>query len=83
MKPLDFVRTPKGGIALVRETNNGGRSAAIEFVDGNPHRERCAWWDAHELTVTSSLPLLLANGLAHPFGRGRSDAAEFFGEAKR
>jgi len=30
MKPLDFVRTPGGGIGIITETNDGGTRARSE-----------------------------------------------------
>lgn len=79
-KPLDFVRTPKGAIALVTETNDEGRSASIRFLGGgSPTGEKSAWWeDGDGLVVIDSLPRLLADATAHPFGRGRYDVAYFF-----
>lgn len=32
MKPLDFVMTPKGGIGLITETNDGGKKASIDYI---------------------------------------------------
>ncbi len=82
MKPLDFVRTPEGAVALVTETNgpyNGlGRQASITFI-GAHRGEKSAWWDEDELVVIDSLPRLLAHCTAHPFGRGKVDVEKFFG----
>ena len=86
MKPLDFVRTPKGAIALVTETNppeNGmGRQASISFI-GPSLGERNAWWDEDELEVIDSLPRLLASCTKHPFGKGKADVETFFGIPKK
>ena len=79
MKALDFVRTPKGALALVTETNNAGKSASITFVGCCETGEKNAWWDANDLAVVDSLPRLLAVCTAHPFGTGSKDAESFFG----
>lgn len=81
LKPLDFVKTPKGAIALVTETNNGGKEASISFIGGgNPTYEKNAWWKAGEgLIKIDSLPWLIARATAHPFGRGLEDAKNVFG----
>lgn len=84
MKPLDFVRTPQGAIALVTEVNQpiqpGSKSqASITFIGGgNPTGERNAWWREGELVVVDSLPRLLAKGLCHPFGNGKPVAEDTF-----
>jgi hypothetical protein len=80
MKPLDFVKTPKGNIALVTETNNGGKMASIAFIGGgNPSGEHNAWWrECDGLIVIDSLPRILALNTAHPFGTGRDDVKLFF-----
>lgn len=67
MKPLDFVMTPKGGIGLITETNDGGKQASIEYIY-NPNNEYNAWWYEKELKVLISLPRLLALSTCHPFG---------------
>ena len=79
MKTLDFVRTPKGAIAFVTETNDAGLKASITFIGPNTTNERNAWWNIYELTVIDSLPRLLAASTAHPFGTGREDVNQFFG----
>lgn len=80
MKPLDFVRTPNGAIAIVTETNmtQGHHIACIDFIGTNLTQERNAWWYEEELQVIDSLPHLLARELAHPFGRGLEMADKFF-----
>ena len=77
MQPLDIVRTPKGGIAIISETNDGGTSASIRWL-GPPTDERSAWWRMGELEVVNSLPRVLAMMTAHPFGKGKRDVAQFF-----
>lgn len=64
MKPLDIVRTPKGALALVTETNGNGTSALITYIGGNPHGEYIAWWrQVDGLVVVDSLPNLLARSM--------------------
>jgi hypothetical protein len=80
MKALDFVKTPKGFIALIKETNNNGEQASIDFVGGgNPSGEKSAWWSKEELEVIDSLPHMLARSTCHPFGSGEKDADKFHG----
>ena len=69
LKPLDLVQTPKGRWAMVTEVNNDG-SASIDFLKGQPRTgERNAWWRAGDgLILMDSIPSLLANACAHPFG---------------
>jgi hypothetical protein len=77
VKPLDFVKTPKGNIAIIVEMSGSG--ASIEFI-GNIDRfkrEKSAWWDAEELVVIDNLPNLLTRSLAHPFGGGGSPDTHF------
>lgn len=84
MKPLDFVRTPKGNVALITETNGEGSAASITFI-GHPNpMEHNAWWIEAELTVLDNLPRMLARGMCHPFGQGEDDAvAAFPGELQQ
>lgn len=59
MKPLDFVRTPKGNIAII--TVVSGDSASIDFIGGgNPNGEKSAWWKKSKLTIIDNLPRLLS-----------------------
>lgn len=84
MKPLDFVKTPNGNVAMVVETNSvaadGYRTAVIAFVGRNVDNERLAWWGENELVVIDNLPRLLAHNMSHPFGTGKSDVKIFYGE---
>ena len=76
--PLDFVKTPKGNIALVTETNRKGQEASIDFIGGgNPDGEHNAWWSASDLKVIDSLSHLIAKATRHPFGNGRKDIKTF------
>lgn len=79
-KPLDVVRTPKGDIGIVTETD--GITASVDFIKGcDDHYEYSAWWnhldnckasnreDGHDgLVVIDSLLRILMNNMAHPFG---------------
>ena len=68
MKPLDFVRTPKGNIAMIIEVSTlNAPSASIRFLEKRAG-ERSAWWNENELEVIGSLPDLLSQNLKHPFG---------------
>lgn len=79
MKALDIVRTPKGGIGFITETNYSGKKASIRYIgDLNIGKEHNAWWDVSELTVIDSIPKMLAIAMAHPFGDGRKDADSLF-----
>jgi hypothetical protein len=83
LKPLDFVKTPKGNIAIVTEINEkdygSGISVSIEFLGGgNPTGEKNAWWDMDELAVVDNLPSLLARNLVHPFGSGKKPALKSY-----
>lgn len=79
MKALDIVRTPKGGIAFITETNDNGKKASISYInDLNIGNEHNAWWDVNELDVIDSIPRLIAYATCHPFGRGSKDVKAFF-----
>ncbi len=87
MKPLDFVKTPGGGIAIITEKNLSNNSTdgseiasySIEFIKGcNPNNEHNAWWYDHQLIVIDTLPQLLARKLVHPFGSGKECAINSF-----
>lgn len=69
MKPLDFVRTPKGALAIVSEVNSS-QCANIKFIGARTTDEHNAWWSADQLEVVDSLPYLLARTMRHPFGDG-------------
>ena len=81
IRPLDFVLTPKGNIALVDETNGDDESVEVSITFINPEHggERNAWWREEELKVINSLPYILADGMRHPFGRGYISAKKHFG----
>ena len=81
IKPLDFVLTPGGNIALVDETNGdaGSIEVSITFINPEHGEERNAWWREEELKVINSLPYILANGIRHPFGKGQITVKKHFG----
>lgn len=77
MRPLDIVRTPGGGIAVITETN--GVTASIDYITGcNPKEEHNAWWNVKDLKVLDSIPAMLANRMAHPFGDNKKQGTKFF-----
>lgn len=43
MKPLDFVRTPAGNIAIIKETNSNGTEASIRFIGKTEIQEKNSW----------------------------------------
>ena len=81
IRPLDFVLTPGGNIALVNETNedNGLINVSITFINPEHGEEHNAWWREEDLKVINSLPYILANGMRHPFGKGQITAKKHFG----
>ena len=81
MKPLDIIRTPKGAYGMIKETNENGSYASVDyFGGGNPTNEKNAWWkEGDGLEVIDSLPRFLADATRHPFGRGDEDIERFFG----
>ena len=81
IRPLDFVLTPGGNIALVSETSEDNESilVAITFINPEHGKERNAWWNEEDLKVINSLPYILADGMAHPFGKGQIIAKKYFG----
>ena len=87
MKALDFVKTPKGGIAIIKEkslssnyTDKKERATySIIYLNGcNPGNEHNAWWQEHELSLIDSLPQILARNLIHPFGNNKQTAINSF-----
>lgn len=84
VKPLDIVETPKGDLALVTETHriqpNMPVECSIKYLNKLYHKDsKNAWWLESELKVVNTLPLLLAEGLCHPFGDGLKNAIKHFG----
>lgn len=80
LKPLDFVLTPKGNIALVVETHEykSGVEASLAFINPDHDNEYNAWWSEKQLTVINSLPYLLASEMRHPFGNGQESVDKYF-----
>lgn len=79
MKPLDIVRTPGGGIALVTEVGKEGKASITYFGDCNPRKEHNAWWSPGDgLVVIDSLPRVLSDRMAHPFGSNTRQGERFF-----
>ncbi len=78
MKPLDFVRTPEGALALITETHDG--RASIDFIGSDWPYEKNAWWDESDLKVIDNLPHLIARMARHPFGQGMADVDRVFKE---
>ena len=79
MKALDIVRTPKGAIGFITETNDNGQKASISFIgDTNKAREKNAWWSLGQLEVIDSIPKMLAMATCHPFGVGHRDVISNF-----
>ena len=85
MKPLDFVKTPKGAIAIIKETYGNGREASISFLGGgSPTGEKNAWWgESDGLEVIDNLPHLLSKMSCHPFGAGMEDVENTYPITKR
>jgi len=51
MKALDIVKTPKGSIGIITETEDKGTKASVSFIKTlNKHQEYSAWWKKEELT---------------------------------
>lgn len=72
IKPLDIVKTPNGGIALVTECTPANENVnvnqySVDYIT-NPKHERNAWWQERELTKLSSLTVMIAKAMCHPFG---------------
>lgn len=80
MRQLDFVRTPKGGIAIIKErteAKNGlGPQFTIEMLRGFENNEKTAWWSENELTVIDSIPNLLSRVMAHPFSNHSQESVD-------
>ena len=66
---------------MIKETQelNGKTEASITFIgDGNPTKEKNAWWQENELVVLDNLPSLLSRNLAHPMGNGKKMAMKAY-----
>lgn len=69
-KPLDIVRTPRGGIAMITESS-ADDTHAVDYID-NPNGEHNAWWQGSDLQYLHNIPALLTNAMAHPFGSNKN-----------
>lgn len=79
MKALDIIKTPRGSIGIIVETNNGGTQASVDFIRGcDENGDKSAWWTIKELEIIDSLPRILASAMCHPFGSGKKDIEMFF-----
>lgn len=88
-RPLDIVRTPGGGIAMVSEispcnsngktwpTRSGQAMCSIDYLD-NPAHEKNAWWFPEQLTVLGNLPALISKAMCHPFGTNQAVAVQAY-----
>jgi len=76
IKPLDIVLTKKKDVAIVQEVTEGGRSSIAHFYINREIKgaRKSAWYSPEELTVLTSLPLVLAQSMAHPLGNGAAIA---------
>lgn len=79
IRALDFVKTPGGHVAMVKETTVTQGKIQVSIVYIGPCSGKNAWWNEDELEVIGSLPLLLARTMCHPFGDGCIKAEEHFG----
>lgn len=77
-QPLDIVKTPKGGMAIIKEIS-GGSASIRYFLDCNPKNEHDAWWGKNDgLVVVDSLPRILANCMVNPMGDAKDQGSKFF-----
>ena len=86
------MKTPGNGIAIVQEISSAGDmhspgdglmgfQVALTFLNGqNPSHERNAWWkDAdNELALIDSIPRIISNMVANPFGTNAKQGDKFF-----
>jgi hypothetical protein len=82
IKPLDIVKTPKGGIAMITECSPANDNFkvnrySISFIE-NPGHEHNAWWHETELKFLSSIPILIAKAMCHPFGDNAEKVESIF-----
>lgn len=80
IKPLDIVRTPKGGLAIVTECSFADDNwqinrYSINYIE-NPKNEHNAWWMEGDLTYLASIPIFIAEAMCHPFGNNKKDVKE-------
>ena len=82
IKPLDIVRTPKGGIAMVSECsvaseNYNINTYSVDFIINTEH-EHNAWYLEKELEYLASIPILISKAMCHPFGNNAEDVEKIF-----
>ena len=80
IKPLDFVKTRAGNIALVTEVSNtqGMYTASVTFIGTPVNYDYNAWHAFENLEYIDNLPNILARGLQHPFSSGKDFTASIF-----
>ena len=69
-------KNDRENIGIVTETN--GREASVTWLlkETSLHT---AWWDESALEVVNNLTVLIADGLAHPFGHHTDQGEKFYG----
>lgn len=85
LKPLDFVKTPSGNIAIVTEVNavnydQTKQQASITFIGEQlpGTNDYNSWWAEEDLQIIDSLPRILSMCMKHPFGNGKEKVDEYF-----
>jgi|GEM_PF-5175306 len=78
IKPLDFVKTLNGSIAIVSEITSYISTekepvyrASIEYIYQVKEDEKNAWWDKDDLEIIHNLPRLLTMMCVHPFSSNK------------
>ena len=79
LQPLDIVKTPGGGLAIVTEVCDDGYISIDYLNDCNPQNEKNSWWTKNDgLVLVDRLPRVISNALAHPFGSNKEQGDVFF-----
>ena len=84
LKPLDIVKTPGAGIAIVSEIADRSKSGhgfevSVNYLDGcNPAKEKNAWWKDHELVLLDNIPRILSSMIAHSFGSAKNQGDIYY-----
>ncbi len=85
-RPLDIVRTPGGGIAIVTQADplgenwharSGQVQSSIDYLY-NPSGEHNAWWFSEDLEILGNLPELISKAMAHPFSSHKHTAGDCY-----
>lgn len=63
-------------VGIVQEINSSGGVSVIWIGD---KIDKCAWFNQSELVVIDSLPRILSNNIAHPFGNATEQGDKYFG----